>query len=80
MRAFNAALKQALARALRTGGAWAGRAQAAPRLLDYYQIAGSWPPPRRFPYVDAIHFTEHYFLTAMVADALVLGAAAACGG
>jgi hypothetical protein len=77
--AFNAALKQATEQGVRAGGAWAGRAAAAPRLVDYFGIAG-WPPPPRFPYRDAIHFQEQYFQTAIVLDALVLGAAAACGG
>lgn len=74
---FNAALREAVAAAEAARGA-----AEAPRLVDLHAVTTEHRggelashAKRRFPRLDALHFSDPFYQTAFVADALALGAA-----
>ena len=73
VRAFNEQLERALG-AQAWNSAWAEQKRPLPRLVDYYSITEQ--TPARFPYLDSLHFSDPFYQTAFVVDALVLNAAA----
>jgi hypothetical protein len=71
VRGFNAALRDALAAAAQRGGE-----TPLPRLVKYFGVTGEAAARHRFPYLDSVHFSDPFYQTAFVVDALALRAAA----